>query len=1239
MPPKQAPDKFQYRDEREKSFTDGIKVPTTRIIKVWEHEIPSITSLVDNGFYYTPTRKNQDQVTCFWCGKKANDIVGVQALGCHHLRTSPKCAYGLIQSNMEYCVSARDKEEFWRTLAEEERAPRSVTDPHSSESVMLRASTFKDLWKLDGQKKCTATSRDLAKAGLYYSPLDKDNDRVICMYCDCPLDHWDPEDDPLREHRANSYAYCYFLDTLPGGKQNGTSSDNRNGAQKRKSKVPLPDDSLDDIDDSIMSTTPVPSPRVKSADKEHDSSVSSPLNEPVSKWPSPLPSTEPELHKDSEFDAYDFSIEDIEDPDHGSIFDDGKSKVYHRKPRLRKPPPPPPESIAKKRSSKGSFMLEVDKSRESDESTNRSMTLTHTNGEHKQSLQTSEGPLITEKLQRPSAAEDTLEDDGASDKDTDAKINLESTGQSEISLIESDDLTPSLDDGSKFTISENDPSYEDHGSAVDEEQALKKTANHTPKAESGNTKKRLLESLDGSMDSDRFKQILASPGKKKKVKLNQAEGAYKPKDDILDLSGHNIGDFNESNISYLEEQRQLSKVRNDEFATKKRPVLSTELSTKVKKSAFDDDDDDFDFFVHRSNKLKGVQKSDHNEEPANEKPRSSLDKNSLLDISASTDVEMAQQSTPKEAALNLNEARKAPDSHLNENNNEGSVDKDMQNAINDHIDGAGHADEQSFNEEHIPSGLRKGGQQSTEEEKDGPSNHGQSSEPQTDQTLSKEEKHSFDNNAFSNPEGGQTSPTDHASAGEKAYSRYASPRVPNLEPDAKVSNLDAPAAPASVAESKETTMEEYVDTRAEFDDSKAETPTRFKTGNLNGAPSDEENDSGGESNFTLSPSTYGDYVKDMRSMEDEFVDSSVMQESKSGGLMIEKSSKSNILENVDEDPMNIDEQGGMVLFDEHSLKNEPERAIVLEKAPSRDKTSPNVGEKMSHHVQRIPEAEEQVNDIHGGKSEIEGALETKDADNSGNETSIGDVSIKDAKPTSLEASERDNLAVATKEEKELDELDHHAHHASETVHDEHNGEEDGAVQVSANIPVLRMSEGAIDSVSSPSYNESPHNRTFIEESLPASVDERDDGSIEQQRQEDVPSPSTKQLDKISGSFIESSTPRKAREDAVYKYYPRIDTSKLGNIMDELKTLTDTMDYLAEVSAASCELHNDNEGILTDFIAAMPEEEEAMTVKEWMQHNAATCGRTVRAIADRMIDAYAAEFDNLIEYVAGLPTTD
>lgn len=1239
MPPKQAPDRFQYRDEREKSFTDGTKVPTTRIIKVWKHEIPSITSLVDNGFYYTPTRKNQNQVTCFWCGKKENDIVGVQALGCHHLRTSPKCAYGLIQSNMEYCVSARDKEEFWRTLAEEERAPRSVIEPHSSESVMLRASTFKDLWKLDGQKKCTATSRDLAKAGLYYSPLDKYNDRVICMYCDCPLDHWDPEDDPLREHRANSYAYCYFLDTLTGGKQNGTSSDNRNGADSKKTKVPLPDDSLDDIDDSIMSTTPVPSPRVKLADKEHDSTVSSPLNESVSKWPSPLPSTEPELHKDSEFDAYDFSIEDIEDPDHGSIFDDGKSRLYHRKPRLRKPPPPPPESLAKKKSSKGSFMLEVDKSRESDESTNRSMTLTHTNGEHKQSLQTSESPLITEKVQRPCAAEETVENviDGASDKSIDVKNNPESTGQSEVSLIESDDLTPSMGDGSKFTISENDSSYEDHGSAVEDEQRLKNTAKPTSKVESGNTKKRLLESFDGSMDSDRFKQILASPGKKKKVKLNQAEGAYKPKDDILDLSGHNIGDFNESNISYLEEQRQSYKVRDDEVVTKKRPILSTELSTKVKKSAFDDDDDDFDFFVHRSNKLKGVQKSDHNEEPAIEKSSSSLDKNSLLDISASTDVEMAQQRTPKGVALNLNGARKAADSHLNENDKEGSVDKDMQNAMNDQNDDADHTHEQSFNLEHIPRGSRECDQKSTENVKDRTSNDGQSSERQTDQTPSKYEKHSLDNTAPSNPEGGQTSPTDHDSAGEKTSSPIASSHMPNLELDAKISDLDAPAAPASVAESKETTIEEYVDTRAEFDDSKAETPTRLKTENADGAPTDEENFSNGESDFTLSPSTYGDYVKDMRSMEDEFVDSSVMQESKSGGLMIEKSSKSNILGNVDEYP--IDEQGGMVLFDEHNSKNEPERIIVLEKAPPTDKASSDKGKTMSHQVQRIS-ADKQVTDTHNGSVEIEGALETKNADNS-DQTSIGDVSMEDAKPVFLEASERDDLAVATKEEKKLDELNSHAQHASETVHNDHVGEQDAAIKVGADIPMLRISEGAIQSISSPSYNESPHNRTFIEDSLPASVDERDDDSIEQERQEEVSSPSTKQLDNISGSFIESSTPRKnqLREDAVYKCYQRFDASKLGNTMDELKTLTDTMHYLAEVSAASCELHNDNEGILTDFIAAMPEEEEAMTVKEWMQHNAATCGRTVRAIAERMIDAYAAEFDNLIEHVAGLPTTD
>lgn len=1229
MPPKQAPNKYQYRDVRELSFRDGVKIPTTKSVKKWEHDTPSIASLVDNGFYYTPTRKNPDQVTCFWCGKKENSIVGVQALGSHHLVTSPRCAYGLIQSNMEYYVAARDKEEFWRTLAEEERAPKSVTDPHCKASVNLRASTFKDLWKLDTHKKCTATSRDLAKAGLYYSPLDEDNDRVICMYCDCPLDHWDPEDDPLREHQANSYAYCHFLETLPSL----SKAKRRESNGGEQSKVEMPDASLDEIDDS-MSATPEPSTKKRASERGESSS---PLNESVSKWPSPLPSPEPELHKESEFDAYDFSIEDIEDPDHGSIFDSGKNKIYLKKHRSRKPPPPPPESLQKK-SARGSLMLQVQKSRESDESTNRSATLAHESGELLKSLYTSDSANGTVKLKR--AKNDEPVDDSVDDIDIDMNEDTapEVAHDTYVDLMEEvEQSTHSVDETSKFTISDDDSSY--HEDEVKSKKSSVSNGKSKREPKTQKSKKRLSEGSDDSMDSDRFQQILASPGKKKKVKLNQANGGYKPKSDILDLSGQNIGDFNESNISYLEEQKQTQ----DDDKLLKKPVLSKDLSTKVKKSAFDDDDDDFDFFVLRTRKPKSPQRSEAQEQESNEKQLSSVNNSALADISASTDVELPSKGKSEEGGLDLKQAKRSNLSVEKPDNltaREAPSDKSSSPELEHPVDENGKS---KVSESRV--------EVDNKEKRD-------SIHEVVEAGVNEEGSHldNGENDRLPHP---KPSPSVETSAIQGSDDDQKSPlKDENYKNEDQASNFEDQNHDTenhnNTGDSGEVTREEYVDTRPDLDEEIANPEPKPSTTEEDTVVHDDaENYSDQGSDFSLSPSSYGEYVKDMRSMEDEFVDASAIQEPKSGTLMIAASSKANLLDQVDEEPAVPVGDADMILFDDQNVKSESWKANELKSVPQKNSSLLEVAlrdsQEKSHSGTVETGTEHPVVEFDERRKE---EMQTEAEANSIKESD--EMAIDDEKSVDHETHETpEDVDMDNGANDESDTDRNKPEEASmdrsldENESSSHTGEpsRDNEIQEtprkpdtngSVGIPVLQIhGKDDLRPESSPSYNESPHNRTFIDESL----SEHTEGDSRTQDQE--PDLDKKPEEVLPDSFIESSTPQKTKplENAVYQYHPRIDVSKLGNITEELKTLKDTIEYLAEVSAASCELHNDNEGLLTDFIAAMPEEEEMMTVKEWMQHNASTCGRTVRAIADRMIEAYAAEFDAFIKHVENLVTTD
>ena len=40
------------------------------------------------------------------------------------------------------------------------------------------------------------------------------------MYCQCALDYWEEDDDPIQEHIRNESTYCYFLD-LYNNEQDG----------------------------------------------------------------------------------------------------------------------------------------------------------------------------------------------------------------------------------------------------------------------------------------------------------------------------------------------------------------------------------------------------------------------------------------------------------------------------------------------------------------------------------------------------------------------------------------------------------------------------------------------------------------------------------------------------------------------------------------------------------------------------------------------------------------------------------------------------------------------------------------------------------------------------------------------------------------------------------------------------------------------------------------------------------
>lgn len=196
--------KYQYRENRLQSFQG---VTRGRKSYAWKLELPSAVHLADAGFYFSPTQRFPHQITCFYCGGKETTLKDVTA---SHLESNPECVFSKIQRHLERALLAANKREYWTSLSSAE-----IVQPHCDESVGLRRATFRN-WP---HKTGSLNSANMAKLGFFFCPMNERSDRVICMYCDCPLEEWSPHDDPLEEHKKNLFNYCHFLLVEPESDQ------------------------------------------------------------------------------------------------------------------------------------------------------------------------------------------------------------------------------------------------------------------------------------------------------------------------------------------------------------------------------------------------------------------------------------------------------------------------------------------------------------------------------------------------------------------------------------------------------------------------------------------------------------------------------------------------------------------------------------------------------------------------------------------------------------------------------------------------------------------------------------------------------------------------------------------------------------------------------------------------------------------------------------------------------------
>ena len=139
------------------------------------------------------------------------------------------------------------------------------------------------------------------------------------------------------------------------------------------------------------------------------------------------------------------------------------------------------------------------------------------------------------------------------------------------------------------------------------------------------------------------------------------------------------------------------------------------------------------------------------------------------------------------------------------------------------------------------------------------------------------------------------------------------------------------------------------------------------------------------------------------------------------------------------------------------------------------------------------------------------------------------------------------------------------------------------------------------------------------------------------------------IERFSGNFtnlLESSTPEKKKE--TLESAPATTTPQgplewvpvsLSNLLDNLQNMEAASEYLNKSLNSKYDLHDDYDGELTNLISSMPEDEENMTIQEWVKHNATNCHKLAKQTCNEMIEVYRAEYLRAIKTLEQMPTSD
>lgn len=595
-----APDpdlSMQYNSHRRQTFDDGVFLGRAKNPKKWPHGEALKQHLADRGFFFAPSFKYPDLVTCFGCGKKEHDLGDTNEISHTHLANNPKCALALIASAFCNYSDSLNAASFWPS-----QKLLLLNDPLGLRSIEMRRSTFKNLWPYENDRPATkSTSRNLAAAGFYYAPLHPENDRVICMYCEYALENWDPEDDPLIEHRHSDKGYCYLLDKLDNPDKHYPVA-----SELSDDLVELATGLGEDFDfyETEGDLSSEKSPRLSALPREttdeekiSDNAVS----------PSPSKNSHKSTRSSSsQKDVFDFSLDNISDPDHASFFAKKNPKKYVSKRKVGRVRQPMVKEKASAFFDSDDESTLVPSAKNSTtvsliETPNDDSAIKRVTRSRSRRKMTSNGDekIDTNAVEPSQIANNSVpEGAGAASVDSEAKNNAEvdSTptfdgSEPTIASVPEDDLSsfvmsapsPSSRPIRKTRSTRSGPISYDLESSIDFNDSFSDDDTDITIAENHTKKKAKVPSKRKKATQEEVKIPEGLPPTTKKRRIRLKNPPRSPGPDLFDLSNQNLGDYGEGNINFIEDDISRVKPIASPTTKKETPPIPTP-SSKSKKT-------------------------------------------------------------------------------------------------------------------------------------------------------------------------------------------------------------------------------------------------------------------------------------------------------------------------------------------------------------------------------------------------------------------------------------------------------------------------------------------------------------------------------------------------------------------------------------------------------------------------------------------------------------------------------